>query len=80
LEQARKDGYAAVRDAYEVGISAIAAPVHFTGTTKAIGAVSIAGPTARLDNGKLEELAPMILKAAADLSRVSAGIQAMGRR
>ena len=79
LHEARSRGYAAVHDSYEVGISAMGAPVRHSVDQRVIGAVSMAGPTARLTPERMEELSPLVLAAAAELSANSAGIRALAR-
>ncbi|WP_269495213.1 IclR family transcriptional regulator [Castellaniella sp. S9] len=77
IRLARERGYAVVHETYEIGLAAIAAPVRHPNTDAAIGAVSIAGPEARLKHA--EHLVPLILDAARELSALSPGIRACGR-
>ncbi|MGB3274852.1 MAG: IclR family transcriptional regulator [Castellaniella sp.] len=77
LRLARERGYAIVHETYELGLAAIAAPVLSSNTQTAIGAVSIAGPEARMKHA--EHLIPLILNAARELSELSPGILACGR-
>ena len=79
LHLARRRGYAAVHESYEVGTSAMSAPVHLSGDQRVIGAVTIAGPTARLTPERMEDLAPELIATAAELSKNSAGIRALAR-
>jgi IclR family transcriptional regulator, acetate operon repressor len=79
LRAARRRGYAAVHDSYEVGISSMGVAVRYSGEERVIGALSIAGPTARLTPQRMEELAPELLATAAELSKNSAGIRALAR-
>lgn len=76
LRLARERGYAIVHESYEIGSSAIAAPVIHPATHVAIGAVSVAGPEARMKNKQVDQLIPLILAAAAELSKLSPGIRA----
>jgi DNA-binding IclR family transcriptional regulator len=79
LDTARRRGYAIARDAYELGVSAMAAPVRHAKDKRVIGAVSIAGPTARLTPQRMEKLSSFLFKAANDLSARSAEIRAIRR-
>ena len=73
LQRVRQDGYAAVVESAAVGASAMAAAIVHPSTGHAIGTVSIAGPTFRLSEQKMRELAPRLLLAANELSRTSIG-------
>lgn len=70
LAQARSDGFALVEEEIEVGINAIAAPITaaMDGRVVGVGAVSIAGPSARLSRQRLLELAPALLDTTQRLS------------
>jgi IclR family transcriptional regulator, acetate operon repressor len=67
LEQVRRDGFATTIDELEVGLSALAAPVHGPGG-HVIAALSISGPTLRLTRARIAELAPVLLHEADALS------------
>jgi IclR family transcriptional regulator, acetate operon repressor len=71
LEQARHQGFSVVQEEVELGISAIAAPIVPPGSAegRAVGAVSIAGPTVRLTLQRLQEYAPSLRRTADTLSR-----------
>ncbi len=64
----RTRGYATSVDELEVGLSALAAPVLDTDGA-AIAALSISGPTTRLTADRIDELAPLLKREAASLSR-----------
>ncbi len=64
----RTRGYATSVDELEVGLSALAAPVLDTDGA-AIAALSISGPTTRLTAERIDELAPLLKREAAGLSR-----------
>ena len=64
----RSRGYATSIDELEVGLSALSAPVLDTDGT-AIAALSISGPTSRLTAQRIDELAPLLKREAASLSR-----------
>lgn len=73
LEQiaiARRAGYAAVHEEMERGISAIAVPVmpREVADGRAVGTVSVAGPTARLHPDVLEGFTPALRATAATLA------------
>ena len=65
-DEIRRRGYATTIDELEVGLSAIAAPV-LGANQVAIAALSISGPTARLEP-RIDELAPLLKTEAANLS------------
>jgi IclR family acetate operon transcriptional repressor len=68
LERTRIRGYATATDELELGLSAMAAPVH--GADGAVvAALSISAPTVRLPVERVEQLAPVLLEQAAELSR-----------
>jgi IclR family acetate operon transcriptional repressor len=52
LEQARANGYATIVDELEMGLAAVAAPLR-GGDGAVVGALSVAGPTARLGPSRL---------------------------
>jgi len=64
----RSLGYATSIDELEVGLSALSAPVLDADGT-AIAALSISGPTSRLTAQRIDELAPLLKREAASLSR-----------
>ena len=67
LERTRQRGYATAVDELELGLSALAAPVH--GADGAVvAALSISAPTVRLPADRVEQLAPVLLEQAAELS------------
>jgi DNA-binding IclR family transcriptional regulator len=67
-EEVRRQGYATSIDELEVGLSAVAAPVLGPGGA-ASAALSISGPTSRLNADRIGELAPLLKHEAANLSR-----------
>lgn len=69
VQQVRDDGYATTFDELEEGLSAAAAPVRMAGG-EVVAAIGISGPSYRLDNGALRELALLVREAA---ERVSVG-------
>jgi DNA-binding IclR family transcriptional regulator len=70
LERVRNTGYATVSEEMDVGISAIAAPIvpSESQDSRAVGTVSVAGPSARLTQDVLEEFAPALRDTASELA------------
>jgi DNA-binding IclR family transcriptional regulator len=67
LAEARERGYAWTREELELGLHAMAAPIRdHTGTV--VAAVSASGPSYRFTEERLHELAPVLLKGAAEIS------------
>jgi DNA-binding IclR family transcriptional regulator len=52
LQQARARGYATIVDELEMGLAAVAAPIR-DADGRVVGALSVAGPTARLGPSRL---------------------------
>ncbi len=61
-------GFAMARDELELGLHAVAAPVR-AHDGKVIGAISVSGPSYRLEEEQLQEVAKRTMAAAQDLSR-----------
>jgi DNA-binding IclR family transcriptional regulator len=70
-ERAKKRGWAATVDEFEVGLSGVAVPVH-RGRGELIAALGVSGPTPRLE-GRLDELGRHLLDHAAQLSTLLCG-------
>ncbi|WP_250509967.1 IclR family transcriptional regulator [Caballeronia sp. GACF4] len=68
LRAARERGYGIASETYEAGMTSMAAPIHHPMTGVVVGVVSLAGPTSRLPETRLKELAPALLEAASDMS------------
>lgn len=68
LARARKRGYATVVDSGALGTAALAAAVIDAGSRKTLGVISIAGPSVRLSERRMTELAPALLAAAHELA------------
>lgn len=68
LRLARERGYAWVVDSSAPGTSAMAAAIRHPGTRGVVGVVSVAGPSVRLTEARMHQLAPAMLAAAAELS------------
>jgi len=71
LRLAREHGYAWVVESSAVGMSALAAVVADPKDGHAIGVVSIAGPTARMSEARMHELAPVLLETVRELAAAS---------
>jgi len=67
LEAVREQGYAVAVDELEIGLTAIAAPVR-NAHGDVICSISVSGPTFRLPTDRVEEVVPMIVEAAEELS------------
>jgi len=63
----RARGYATSIDELEEGLSALAAPV-FGPAGDALAALSISGPSARLTSDRIAQLAPLLVREAAELT------------
>ncbi|MFC6673342.1 IclR family transcriptional regulator [Marinobacterium aestuariivivens] len=71
LQLTRERGYSQVIDMSAPGMSAIAAPVTDAAGAKVIGVLAIGGPTARLTETLMNELAPFLQQTARDISAIS---------
>lgn len=71
MAQIKEQGFALVQEEFELGVSAIAAPIVPAQSrgTRAVGAVSIAGPSARLGGARMQELAPFLRATAEQLAK-----------
>lgn len=68
LEKVREQGYAFDDEELDAGVRCIAAPIRDY-TRRIVGAISISGPSMRIDNERASsKLVPLVLKAGADLS------------
>jgi DNA-binding IclR family transcriptional regulator len=73
LRLARKRGYALVVESSAPGTSAMAAPIRHRIGGRAIGVVSVAGPSVRLTEARMHAIAPLVLAAAAVLAEAADG-------
>lgn len=78
LNLARQHGYAWVVESSALGTSALAAAVRHPRDGRLLGVVSVAGPTARLPEERLHELAPLLLDAVAELAEASPASELFG--
>lgn len=77
LDAARARGYAEIDEVFAPGMAAMAAPVMRS--SEAIGVISIAGPRSRLKPVRMQELAPALLSATAELGPISRPATLFGR-
>ena len=68
LEEIKVSGYGYAIEELEVGLNAVAAPIHSSGG-KVIGAVSVSGPAFRLPAESMAECGELVVNACADISR-----------
>ncbi len=68
LERTRARGYATAVDELEDGLWSVAAPVRDAGGV-VVAALSVSGPTVRLQDGLLDDLGRLIRDEASTLSR-----------
>lgn len=70
LDEVRHRGYATTFEEMDLGINAAAAPIYGAGPGReATGTISIAGPSVRMTRARLAELSPLLLAAAAEISK-----------
>jgi len=67
LGEVRTRGYAVAVDEFEVGLTAVAAPIR-NAHGDVVASLSVSGPTFRLDAERIEKVLPMLLEAAAEVS------------
>jgi DNA-binding IclR family transcriptional regulator len=70
LRATEKRGYGLVVDEAEPGVTAIASVIRMGVDGAAVGTVSIAGPSVRLTEARVKEIAPLVVKCASDLSAI----------
>ena len=68
LVHGRDLGYAVTLEEYEEGLNAVAAPIR-DHTGQVVAAVSVSGPAYRFGDARMEELAPQVVAAGAEISR-----------
>jgi DNA-binding IclR family transcriptional regulator len=68
LRLTARRGYGVAVNEAEPGVTAIAAAIRSGAAGTAVGTVSIAGPTARMPDARIRELAPLVMRCATDLS------------
>lgn len=75
LVETRARGYAVAVSAYILGMAAMAVPVRYSPTGQTLGCLSIAGPSVRMTEDRMTELAPLLITAAEELGTAAAGSQ-----
>jgi DNA-binding IclR family transcriptional regulator len=68
LEQVRTRGYAVANEELEIGYVAVSAPVR-SHEDKVLAAISIGGPSVRMNRAKIEIVAPQVMLAAEKISK-----------
>lgn len=71
LDQARQRGYSWLIDSSSLGTSAFAAVIRHPVQGHPLGVLSVAGPSVRLTENRMHQLAPLVLRAAEELSQIS---------
>ena len=71
VEETRQRGYAWVSECWAPGMTSIAAVVRDAQTGLVFGIISIAGPTVRMGESVVQDLAPVLLKATDELATFS---------
>lgn len=72
IARTRKLGYACVTEAYEIGTSAMATAIRKRGVGQPVGTVSVAGPTLRMTQERMAEIAPWLQASASELGAAAA--------
>jgi DNA-binding IclR family transcriptional regulator len=67
LDSVRERGYAVAVDELEVGLTALAAPLH-SAHGDVVASISVSGPSLRLDADRVARLVPVLVAAAGEVS------------
>lgn len=67
LQQVREQGYAVATDELDVGLTAMAAPVHDV-HGHVVASLSVSGPSFRIDADRRAAILPLLVEAAGDIS------------
>ena len=67
LDEVREQGYAVAVDELEIGLTAVAAPIR-NAHGDVIASMSVSGPTFRLSGERLDQVIPLLVAAAAEVS------------
>jgi len=67
IRATQRRGYGVALNEAEPGVTAIAAAIRIDDAEAAVGTISVAGPSVRLTEQRIEELAPLVTRAAAEL-------------
>jgi len=68
IRSTARRGYGLAQNEAEPGVTALAAAIRRSGPGVALGTVSIAGPSVRMTDARIRELAPLVMQCAAELS------------
>ncbi len=68
LAEVRTRGYSTTHEEFEIGLNAMAAPIHARGG-KVVAAVSASGPGYRFTDERMRQLAPLLVEGAEEISR-----------
>ncbi|KOG28202.1 IclR family transcriptional regulator [Streptomyces resistomycificus] len=68
LAEARERGYAVTLEEFEIGLHALAAPIR-SRDGEVIAALSASGPAYRFTEGRIHEVAPLLVRGAEEISR-----------
>jgi IclR family acetate operon transcriptional repressor len=79
LQLARQRGYAWVVDSSAVGTAALAAVVCRPQDRRVVGVLSVAGPSARLTEARMQAIAPALLASAGELSAAAPASELLGQ-
>ncbi|WP_342363142.1 IclR family transcriptional regulator [Terrarubrum flagellatum] len=74
LRAARKQGYAKIFETYEAGTSAVATPIIPPTRRTPIGTISVAGPSFRMTDAQLEQIAPTLIETARKVASVGSAL------
>lgn len=69
LDATAARGYAVATEEYEIGLNAMAAPIR-GGSGLVTAAASVSGPTYRLDEARMRRMAPALIGATAEITRL----------
>jgi DNA-binding IclR family transcriptional regulator len=78
VHAARKRGYSVISEVFAPAMAAMAAPVVVRG--EAIGVVTIAGPSVRLDEARMQQLGGALVETARELAALSTASTLFRRR
>ncbi|OWJ79375.1 IclR family transcriptional regulator [Haematobacter genomosp. 1] len=67
LKETRARGYSVAVSTYILGMAAMAVTVRYADTDRVLGCLSIAGPSVRMTDTRMAELAPLLQSAATEL-------------
>jgi IclR family transcriptional regulator, acetate operon repressor len=70
LKATGRRGYGLAFNEAESGVTAIAAAIRTSPERAALGTVSVAGPSVRMTEKRVQEMAPLVIHTAAELSKV----------